>query len=196
MMDIKTKAGSRNIVIRFSSALFRFVRWVSFGRLDMRYDIRTTTVGSTMYTGIGWAIKNTQARQREIRHEDKHVQQWKRYWLLYPVSYLCNVWTVAAAILLPIIGVGILPAAAILIGTLALPGGLSMRAYWEYQAFKITLSTLRYQGLDKGMARTMYAQHYTYLLCGMPYYYAATFVKPLVYRAWMRFLNNNCIGNI
>jgi hypothetical protein len=194
-IKVREKATSKNPVILVSRYALRFLAWVSRGRLNLNYDARTTTVGSVIYVGTAWQNKTLAQKESELAHEGEHVRQWRTWWVWYPVSYMLTPWAVLLALLTVIMSMpwymGVIGA---VIGCL-LPAGLSMRAYWEYRAFKVTLSTLYAHG-DYTAIRYTIAARYTELLTGKAYYYAASLIPGTIRRAWLAWLDKTGIGRI
>lgn len=194
-MTIREKAGSKNIIIIISRALLSAVKWITRGRVDMRYDERTTTIGKTVYTGTKWLTKTPDEREREIAHEAVHIRQWIEWGPFYAVSYVLNIWSILFPVAVAIFGgawwLGLIAG---VIGS-ALPAGLSLRAYWEFQAFKATLLKLKEQGQDYGHRDALLC-HMTELLEGPAYYYAGKFCWFYIFKKWINFLESNEIGKI
>lgn len=191
---VKLKVTSKHPVIIVSRYALRFLAWVTRGRLDLRYDMRTTTVGSTVYLGLGWVNKNPVSQVAEIEHEMEHVRQWRKWWMLYPVTYMLTLWSVLLPVIAALFGLpwwaGLLGA---VIGCL-LPAGLSMRAVWEYLAFRETVAVYAKAGQYQHTQRAQIAVHYAELLAGKPYFYAAAFCEALLFYAWMDWLAAHGIG--
>lgn len=193
-MTIEKKSETKNLAIRISRGVLAFLRWITFGKVDLEYERRTTTIGEVMYTGTGWDAMSAQRREREIRHEAVHVTQYKTWGPLYYVSYLLSVWHVASVLVVLMVGgrwyVGLI---AFLLAS-GIPACLSLRAYWEYRAFQVSIQTIKDQGNDAGIARDAYNATYTRLLTGTPYFYAAWLIKPVIRRLWAKYLKDIGIG--
>jgi len=144
-------------------------------------------LGKTMYTGTSWESKSPDQKTIETAHEQVHVEQWEKWWMIYPITYLLNIWSILFPVVLIIIGIPwwivILSG---IVGT-CLPAGLSMRAYWEYKAFCASFSTANRLCYNNGKVSYV-VDRYTNLLTGSQYYYAASFIKPIVRKAWTRFI--------
>jgi len=180
-MTITDKACSRHPVIVVSRCIFRALKWVTFGKCDIRYDERTTTIGSTMYTGSAWHLKGPASRDAEIMHEAEHVRQWRTWWILYPITYLLSVWSIVLPVVLLLLQVPTLWALLIGITAGCLLPGPSLRAYWEYKAFRHTIIVLcdrRY--ITGGLQAGWYAK----MVAGMPYYYAGLCFERLIRRKY------------
>lgn len=183
---IKKKANSKHPIILISRWALSFLKWITFKKLDLQYDSRTTTIGCTIYTGTKWEKKDFWSKSAELAHEVVHVDQWVKYWILYPITYMLSVWSVllcVTAIILSLSWTWCI--IAIIMGCL-LPGP-SPRLYWEYKAFQATLSVKLHNNIiantpeDKRSMTIYYAR----LICDRPYYYAGLFMYPFVqYRLW------------
>lgn len=195
-LKVRDKATSKHPVILVSRYALCFLAWITRGRVDLNYDYRTTTVGSVIYVGTGWQHKTITQRDAELAHEGEHVRQWRTWWLWYPVSYMLTPWAILLAVLAAVLS---MPWYAGLIGALIgclFPAGLSMRAWWEYKAFRVTLYTLNSKGDILPAPRYVLAQRYTELLTGKAYYYAASFIPGKVRRSWLAWLDKAGIGRI
>ena len=194
-MTIVDKATTRNLIIRASRQIFRAIEWATRGKVQISYDKRTTTIGRTMYAGSNFRQRyDKEAQEREVAHEAVHVQQYERLRGIYYAAYILNLWTVALSACAVLAGWSWY---AWLIGavlSLFLPAGLSLRAYFERQAFRIGLMVLKSQNLDIKSSRQYLAWWHTQLLTGEQYYYAAWLIKPMVRRSWERWLESNKIG--
>lgn len=172
-VKIVKKQDAKNPIILLSKLALAFLRWITAGRLDLEYERRTTTQGNTIYLGSGFNA-NTDAGRRTIRHELEHVRQWRKYWILYPVSYLLNIWSIVFPVFCAAVGwpwwAGLL---SVFIGA-GIPGVLSFRAMWEAWAFA---ETIRERKKQFGYCSAITVAYYTALLTGKPYYYAATVLK-------------------
>lgn len=193
-MKIEEKATTKNILIRVSRAALAFLRWITFGKVDLEYERRTTTLGRTMYTGTGWKQRDAERKEWEINHEQVHVQQWETWGPLYYLTYLLNIWHVLAVPVLILTGALWWIWIVMMVVVTALPAGLSLRAYWEFKAFKRTLLTLKGQGHARLASIRYFSDYYTDLLCGKPYLYAARFARGFVRRKWTDFLIKEKIG--
>lgn len=193
-MTVEKKSETKSLAIRFSRGVLAFLRWATFGKVDLEYERRTTTIGSTMYTGTEWVTYGEYRRERELRHEAVHVEQYKKWGALYYVSYLTSIWHVIAVLATVLAGARWYVGAGALVLATAIPSCLSLRAYWEYRAFQVTLLKIKEQGLDRITPRAAYIDAYTRLLTRDPYFYAAWLITPIVRRLWARFLEDFQIG--
>lgn len=191
---VKLKVTSRHPVIVVSRIALRFLAWVTRGRVDLRYEMRTTTVGGTIYLGLAWVNKNPVAQVAEIEHEMEHVRQWRTWWILYPITYMLTAWSVALSVVVALLGwpwwTGVVGA---VVGCL-LPAGLSLRALWEYLAFRETVAVFAKAGQYQHTSRRQIAAHYSRLLAGKSYFYAGVFCEAAIFFAWMRWLESQGIG--
>lgn len=182
---IKQKAKAKHPVILVSRYALRFLSWIT-GGVDLNYDARTTTVGRVIYIGTRWAERDAAHQAAEIAHETEHVNQWRRWWILYPISYMLSVWSIPLAILPAVLSLswiwGIVGA---VVGCL-IPGP-SLRAYWEYRAFQRTIEILYAQGVipDLPEQKWLIAQIYATTICGKAYYWAGMWMFGIIqYRLW------------
>lgn len=180
------KVDSKNIIILISRSVFKALKWVTFGKLDMRYDARTTTVGRTIYTGENWARKTYAEKSVEGMHEREHVRQWEDWNILYPISYLMSVWT----IIFPVIAVVILwpwysVVLSAIIGCLV-PSFLSPRAFWEYRAFQFTILSAIERGFFRSVTPEYVADKYSKIIAGPQYYFAGLLVRKVIYNGFLK----------
>lgn len=183
---IMEKHDAKNLIVRFSRFVFSILKKIT-GR-DMRYDLRTTTLGYTIFLGSDWRTRTRYGQWALIRHELQHCRQWKKWWIFYPISYILNIWSVLIPVVTAAAGGAVWVAIVGAIGSLAMPAGLSMRGVWEFQAFKETLAAGASPAIDYVWTPDELADYYTGLLTDFPYFFALTFAAPLVrrrFRAWI-----------
>ena len=121
---------------------------------------RVSTQGYTIYLGENWYHYDDFTRYKHIMHELEHMRQWKRWNVIYSISYL-----------------------------FVLPFGLSMRGYWEWQAFKKSIDA--YFVADKFVFnRKSLIDKYTNILTGKAYLFALLFIKPFVRKIVTKYINS------
>jgi hypothetical protein len=167
------KSKAKNPVILVSKWALAFLCWITKGKLDMQYERRTTTQGNTIYLGDGWYFLPHPARYTLLAHEMEHVRQWRRWWLLYPLSYLVNVWTIATVPICFVFGASWYVWIFSILFSFTLPGVASPRAIWEARAFSETIKKKK-EIYGFVPARSEY---FTGLLTGSQYYFAAPLFK-------------------
>jgi hypothetical protein len=183
-VKIVEKRTTRNPIILLSRLFCKIL--AKFG-VDLMYDERTTTQGNTIYIGSDWVSRPDHSRFALIMHELEHVRQWRTWWLLYPISYILNIWQVigTAAVVVVTATTGNLGFLWLLIFSIIglgfLPAGLSMRGYWEMKAFAVSMRSMYECNMNVGM---WLVDYYTKLICGDSYLYALSFIKK---RVWLYF---------
>lgn len=138
------------------NGLSELLKKITGNKIDLQFMDRTTTQGYTIYIGNDWEWRSDFSKYQLIRHEIVHMLQWRRYSIIYSFTY-----------------------------AFVLPAGLSMRAWWEYQAFKESISCYVDTAVKMDDAWISHiAKTYTSYLIGIDYLYAAPFCKNQIYKGF------------
>ena len=171
-VKVMCKQDSKNIIIVLSRI---FCKILSLFGLDLEYDRRTTTQGKTIYLGTGYYHSSNFSQFKTLMHELEHVRQWQKWWILYPLTYILNIWH-----LIPLVLVfsglwwGFVALLVIICGFI--PAGLSMRGYWEMTAFAVSLRSYKWYGFTSLVYSDILLDVYVDYITGGSYLYALAFI--------------------
>lgn len=178
---IVDKQKAKNSIIIISKIIFAILKILG---IDLEYSRRTTSQGYTIYLGSDYTDRSFLSQHKLIMHELRHMDQWQRYNILYPITYLLNIWS----IIFPVVSIIVrFPVLLSIIISLFIPAGLSLRVLWELQAFKVSLNCIYKAGLPE---ETDYLiNRYTELLTGRNYYFAGSFIRRIIRRSITKHVN-------
>ena len=168
-------------VLNFLCSVLEFI---CFKKINLNFMSRVTTVGNTIYLGDRWRQYSTMNRRAIMAHEYTHILQWRKWSMIYVLSYFTGI-----PILLPVlsfIGCSFLFS---LLFSLFFSAGLSMRGYWEWQAFKEQLLVQKEKTYKVRL--DMMVDYYTDVLTGQKYFFALWLIKPVFKKIVRRFIYKN-----
>lgn len=182
------KRDSKNIIILASRFLLKLIKIISFGKIDFKYDMRTSTQGYTIYISDNWYTKSDLSKYSLIEHELVHMGQWKKWNILYKLSYVLNIWSILLPLFVGFLGANFLQILLTIFGSLFLPAIYSFRGIWELQAFRKTIQIKnKFQNYQK--ANTY--RYYFDLLTGPQYYFALLGAQDFVAHELIKYLNES-----
>lgn len=186
----KEDAAKNKFIIKFLKWFFNLIQKITKNKFDFDFMRRTTTIKRTIYIGNGFKelIVNESHNKyidadfyKLIRHELKHIGQYNKFNFLYELSYISNIWFIVLPIISLLIGLSAWAVLGIALASLLLPAGLSLRGYWELEAFTYGEKKLNELNvLDYCQVKDVVIDAITRYLTSSNYYFALSFIKKIV----------------